>query len=114
MSLFDPGLQPERTALAWRRTGLSMGAGALVALRIFPELFGAWAFVPAGLALVVAAAVLLAAELRYRRDHRALIAAREAGDRVALSGGALPALVAAATLLFGLLAAAFLILRWLG
>jgi uncharacterized membrane protein YidH (DUF202 family) len=111
VSLFDPGLQPERTALAWRRTGLSMAAGALVALRIFPELLGGWALIPAGVALLVAGMVLLAAHLRYRRDHRALVAARETGDRIALSGGALPAFVAAATLLFGLLAAAFLFLR---
>jgi len=111
MSVFDPGLQPERTALAWRRTGLSMAAGALVTLRIFPELLGAWSVVPAGLALLVAVAVLVAAHFRYRRDHRALLAARETGGRVALAGGGLPALGAAATLLFGLLAAGFLFLR---
>lgn len=30
---WDPGLQPERTALAWQRTGLSAATAALVAFR---------------------------------------------------------------------------------
>lgn len=41
----DPGLQPQRTALAWQRTGLSVlvtaGAGGLAALRFG---FPIWAF----------------------------------------------------------------------
>jgi uncharacterized membrane protein YidH (DUF202 family) len=108
-SLFDAGLQPERTALAWRRTGLAMAGGALVALRVFPGLVGAWAIVPAALAFCVAVAVLVAAHVRYRREHAALTSA--ATDRIALSGGALPALTAAATLFFALVAAAILLLR---
>jgi hypothetical protein len=107
--LFDPGLQPERTALAWRRTGLAMAGGALLALRVFPDLIGGWAVVLAGLAFCVAVAVLICAHLRYRREHLALTSATT--DRIPLSGGTLPALTAAATLFFGLVAAAILLLR---
>ena len=50
---FDAGLQPERTALAWRRTALSLVLGALISLRILPPVLGTWSLVLsfAGLAL---------------------------------------------------------------
>ncbi|MDN4599484.1 DUF202 domain-containing protein [Leifsonia virtsii] len=88
---FDPGLQPERTALAWRRTCLAVLAGSLVAARILPELFGAWSAL-LGIAGAVAAATLLAAvHRRYRSHHRRLHAH---GDRVALADGRLIAALA--------------------
>jgi hypothetical protein len=37
---WDPGLQPERTALAWRRTGLALTVGSLIGLRVLPPLLG--------------------------------------------------------------------------
>jgi putative membrane protein len=90
--VFDPGLQPERTALAWRRTGLALFAGSLVATRILPELLGAWAAL-VGLAGVVASAALLyAIHRRYHRHHRQLMAE---GDRSPVAGGRLIAATAA-------------------
>jgi putative membrane protein len=107
--LFDPGMQPERTALAWRRTGLAMAVGSLVALRVFPPSLGLWAVVPTVIAFVIAVAVFIAADVRYRRNHRELIADREPETRVMLAGGALIAFVAAAVLAFGVLAAIILV-----
>lgn len=71
--LFDQGLQPERTALAWRRTAISLTIGALIALRILPPVLGLWS-IAAGLAgIVSSAAIWIVATRRSRRTHHALI-----------------------------------------
>jgi uncharacterized membrane protein YidH (DUF202 family) len=89
---FDPGLQPERTALAWRRTCLTLLAGSLVAARILPELFGPWAAL-AGLAGVAGSGALLATvQRRYRRHHTGL---HRDGDRSPVADGRLIACLAA-------------------
>ena len=81
--LFDPGLQPERTELAWRRTALAIGVGSLLALRVLPSI----ATTPAAELLLlapgiagVAFAVLLwvAARARHRAVNRALLDDRPA------------------------------------
>ena len=72
-ALFDPGLQPERTELAWRRTCLALGVGSLVAMRLLPLAFGSAWWALAGLAGVIAAALLwVAARRRYRSTNDAL------------------------------------------
>lgn len=95
---FDPGLQPERTALAWQRTGLALATGALAGLRILPSLLGPVAFAPAAGGLVIAIAVVVLARRRYRRAHEHLTQ----GSGPGLPDGALPAATAFLTVLAGL------------
>ena len=101
---FDAGLQPERTALAWRRTALAVAVGSLAALRILPEVLGLWALVPAALGAAVSLVALIVSQRRYRRIHTILTTSDS--DRVALSGGALPAALAVATVAGGIMALA--------
>ncbi|WP_051326282.1 DUF202 domain-containing protein [Glycomyces tenuis] len=69
-ALFDPGLQPERTLLSWRRTCLALGAIGATAARFTAEAAPAVAIV-IGLAGVGLAAVsYLAATRRYRSVYR--------------------------------------------
>ena len=65
--LFDVGLQPERTALAWRRTALSVALGSLVAFRLLPELLGnpSWS-VTSFVGVLCAALIWAVSEWRYR------------------------------------------------
>jgi O-antigen/teichoic acid export membrane protein len=70
--LFDSGLQPERTDLAWRRSTLSVVVGALIALRLLPPALG-----PGGLTiglsgLLIAGLLWLLARRRARRTQQAL------------------------------------------
>jgi uncharacterized membrane protein YidH (DUF202 family) len=97
---FDVGLQPERTALAWRRTALALVVAAVVGIRVLPTLVGAWAVIPAGAGIALAVGILFASHRRYRIQHERLTTATT--DRIALPDGALPALVAGTTISAGL------------
>ena len=88
-TLFDPGLQPERTELAWRRTALAIGVGSLIALRVLPAIAPTPALQQAWLApgiVGVAFAVLLwvRARARHMRVNRALL--DERADRLPGAG----------------------------
>lgn len=97
---FDDGLQPERTALAWRRTGLALLGGSLLAARILSALLPMWTLVPAGLGIAGAVGVLITAHLRYRRVHLALTSSAGTGGSL-LHGGGLNFAVAALTTAVG-------------
>ena len=66
VELFDPGLQPERTELAWRRTSLAVTVGALVALRLLPPTLGSWSISVGLVGLVMAVLIWV---LAHRRVH---------------------------------------------
>ena len=71
--LFDPGLQPERTALAWRRTVLSLALGALIALRVLPRVLGPWSVVAGFAGIALAALIWVLAGRRARQTRKALL-----------------------------------------
>lgn len=107
-ALFDPGLQPERTALAWRRTALAVTVGAAVGARLLAPALGPAALV-AGVLGVAAGVLLLVAS--GRRGRRTAASLREHGDLSAGPGGADLALTAAGCALAGAVALAALLTR---
>lgn len=69
---FDPGLQPERTNLAWRRTTVAMTVGALLWLRFAPPALGVWSAVAGVTGALVSVALGFGARKRARKIARAL------------------------------------------
>lgn len=108
-ALFDAGMQPERTLLAWRRTCLSFAVAALVAARALFEPLGLLAVIAGLVVAGVAAAAYFAAAAGYRRAHASLHSREASGtDAVPL------VLVTAAVLGVGALCAVFSIISALG
>ncbi len=69
---FDPGLQPERSALSWQRTAMAIGVGSLIYARIISPIIGMWALLAAAAGVGLAVAMMLKAHQRYRHHHRVL------------------------------------------
>ncbi len=108
-ALFDPGLQPERTELAWRRTALAVAIGSLLSLRVLPLALPpsaeAWGFAPGLLGLLAACGLWLAARRRQLRVSAVLTGASH-GE--APGGGLLAALTALGSG-FGVIAVVFVL-----
>ncbi len=66
----DKGMQAERTALAWRRTALSVAVGSLIGLRVLPPQLGPMGYAVAALGLVWSVDLALTARRRYRDGSR--------------------------------------------
>ena len=64
----DSGLQPERTALAWRRLALVLLGLTLATTRLLWPILKTWALLPT-LAIATAAALLLAESHRRYLNH---------------------------------------------
>ena len=86
--LFDPGLQPERTTLAWRRTALSLAVGAVVSFRLLPPVLGLWSLAVGVAGLLLSAATWMSAGRRARAVQGALLRSSNP-----LPGGGLPLLL---------------------
>ncbi len=70
--VWDIGLQPERTTLAWQRTALSATACSLVAARLIAESRPILGIVMAVLAIGCGVGIALAARRRHQRALRAI------------------------------------------
>ncbi len=105
--VFDPGLQPERTVLAWQRTVLALGIGVLAGSRMLLPVLGVLTYVFLAVGLAVVLGLFLAIRRRYERMHAHLT--RE--SRLSLPHGAvLPGAMALFVLLAALAALALVVI----
>lgn len=81
----DPGLQPERTSLAWNRTLLALVVAGLLLLRWVPR-HGWFPLVLVLLTLVTALVIAVGQARRYRRAARGIRDGRIEADVVGVLG----------------------------
>jgi len=106
-TVFDPGLQAERTALAWRRTALAMSVASVGAARLAAPSLGAVAVGLGALGLLQSAVVAGIAWRRYQAVHVSLHARQ---DLLGVRGaGVAIAAMAGSGVLVGLLALGFVL-----
>jgi uncharacterized membrane protein YidH (DUF202 family) len=100
----SPGLQNERTALAWQRMALSVLAGSAIVTRLTLDQLGAFALVCLAVTIPMCVWVLVESERRYRRGGAPQVRVVSRGGR-AHAALALAVAVLAATELIALVAA---------
>jgi uncharacterized membrane protein YidH (DUF202 family) len=86
--VIDPGAQPERTLLAWRRTSLSLVAAALVALHLAQVSGSALAVAAAVLCLVLALATVAESQYAHGNHAESMASPRPAFWLLATAAGA--------------------------
>ncbi|WP_341975872.1 DUF202 domain-containing protein [Microbacterium sp. LTA6] len=101
-ALFDPGLQLERTALAWRRTAVALVIGSLFVLRVVPVVSPtSWmqglVLLPALLGFALAIWTWIRGGARYRGVAKALVR----GAPIPGAGGEFLTLAAVSALIGG-------------
>jgi uncharacterized membrane protein YidH (DUF202 family) len=96
----DPGLQPERTMLAWRRTALALVVIAAVATRYLAVELGPYAAMLGGAGILLATIALASAHHRFRKVVRGFHAA-DAREAPLPTAGRTLALTALAALAIG-------------
>lgn len=82
----DPGLQPERTSLAWQRTTLACLACSLIIARLIFSPSPAIAILIAAMTVIVAAAVGWLSAIRYMINNHTWSADRLGTDARAVVG----------------------------
>lgn len=104
---WDPGLQPERTELSWRRTSLSLAVGSVVAVRLLPDALGSlWWAVPGILGVIFSGALWVWSSRRYAPVTRTAVRGE---DDPTIPDGALLLTVSAFVTAVGVLAIALVV-----
>lgn len=70
MTVPDPGLQPERTALAWRRTTLSLLLCSVAGTRVLAPALGRWALAVGLVGVAATATLVVLTRGRHDRERR--------------------------------------------
>lgn len=105
---WDPGLQNERTALAWLRTGLAFAVGSVLLTRLIAHEHTGSAMAHLVLTLPLALVVVWLSWRRYLRSDRRL------RTRAPLSGGVLVLFTAALAALLGCAGVGYVVLAHAG
>lgn len=99
----DPGLQPERTTLAWGRTMLALVTVSAIFLR-WMQHHGHFVLTLFAVAILTAGGIYVTQRMRYHRGVRGIAAEAVAADAAAVLWTSLSAVVLGALGLFVVLA----------